>query len=278
MLPYGITKSNQQGSFLYSMSNFTSIIKKLIEAIKPTSFCEIGVDTKVMTQTLIDMAKINHFKIYGIDPTVTEKPLYDNYILINKSSFTGLDEINDCDAYFIDGDHNYYTVSFELNKINSIPASEKYFPLIFIHDTAWPNDRRDAYYLPTCIPSKFLHDYDDKFGVTLEHEDLTPTGIASGNNNFAWRNIRGGDQNGVLTAVEDFKNKNPQWNYILIPGIFGLSILYKNTCPERFIELIAQLNNAVEWMYELISTLEYNRLQLFCEKNQLASQQKQKRR
>ena len=56
------------------------------------------------------------------------------------------------DAYIIDGDHNYYTVSEELRLIDAPRRSR--LPLLLCHDVCWPHARRDAYYTPEAIPDE----------------------------------------------------------------------------------------------------------------------------
>src|SRR6202011_3770653 len=109
-----------------------------------------------------------------------------------------------CDAYFLDGDHNYYTVRGELDAIaRGAEKNGERAPLIFVHDVGWPWGRRDMYYAPESIPAEHRHPYSHELGVTLLDDELVDGGMRDpGRYAIACRS--GGPRNGVLTAVEDF--------------------------------------------------------------------------
>ena len=141
---YGVHPPYQQGVFVHSMANFSSIFEKLLAGLSPRAYCEIGVEGQIMTQNIIAMARPDGAKIYGIDPTIESRPDYANYVLIREPSHVGLAEIPACDVYFVDGDHNYFTVKGELDRIKRIPASRLNFPINFLHNVGWATDRRDG--------------------------------------------------------------------------------------------------------------------------------------
>jgi len=262
---FGIHAPHQPGSFVHSMANFTSIFKRFLSGLSPRSYCEIGVEGQIMTENIIAFARPEGRVIYGVDPTVETRPAYENYILIQKPSLEGLRDVPSCDVYFVDGDHNYYTVKRELDLIKEIPASDPMFPLLFLHDVGWPQDRRDSYYLPSHVPDDRRHKSDSGLGVDPALSGLSEFGLATGNPGYVFANDRGGAENGVLTAVEDFVRENPAWDYLTIPGVFGLAIVHKLGGSEDLDRKIAELGAAVSWLGEEISILEYNRLQLLCE-------------
>ncbi|MCW2276465.1 hypothetical protein GJ654_19885 [Rhodoblastus acidophilus] len=262
---FGIHAPYQPGSFVHSMANFASIFKRILSGLSPRSYCEIGVEGQIMTENIIALARPNGCPIYGIDPTLETHPAYENYILIRKPSLEGLHDIPACDVYFVDGDHNYYTVKQELERIKEIPASAPMFPLLFLHDVGWPQDRRDGYYLPSHVPQERRHKANSGLGVDPTLRELSEFGLAADDPGYIFANDRGGPENGVLTAVEDFVRENPDWRYVTIPGVFGLGIVHKTAGSEDLTRRIDELGAAVSWLGELLSILEYNRLQLHCE-------------
>ncbi|WP_374844866.1 hypothetical protein, partial [Paenochrobactrum glaciei] len=262
---FGINAPHQSGPFLHSMANFSSIFERVLAGLCPQAYCEIGVEGQILSRKIIEMARIHSSKVYGIDPTIDNKQDYENYIFIQKPSHKGLSDVTLCDVYFVDGDHNYYTVKGELDLIKKIPSSSSDFPLIFLHDVGWPQDRRDSYYLPSYVPEESRQASISGLGVDPEISGLTKFGLASGDPNYVFADARGGVKNGVLTAVEDFIIENPEWSYLNIPGIFGLCILYKQDICEDILNRISDLSSAVTWLGEIISILEYNRLKNLCE-------------
>lgn len=262
---FGIHAPYQGGAFVHSMANFASIFKKILSGLSPRSYCEIGVEGQIMTEIIVALARPDGCMIYGIDPTVKTHPGYENYISIQKPSLEGLRDVSSCDVYFVDGDHNYYTVKRELELIKEVPASDSMFPLLFLHDVGWPQDRRDSYYQPSHVPDDHRHKSDSGLGVDPALQGLSEFGLAAGNSGYVFANDRGGAENGVLTAVEDFVRENPAWGYQTIPGVFGLAIVHKHGGNEELDRKIAELGTAVSWLGEEISILEYNRLQLLCE-------------
>lgn len=95
--------------------------------------------------------------------------LHQNWTCIKMRSldYLGSSGFNGVDAYLIDGDHNYYTVSNELRLIH-----EKGCPnhLLLLNDVVGEVARRDQYYDPTFIPHEYI--LSDKQGVLTAIEDF----------------------------------------------------------------------------------------------------------
>ncbi|MEO5706420.1 MAG: hypothetical protein ABIT10_08945 [Alteraurantiacibacter sp.] len=70
----------------------------------------------------------------------------------------------------MDGDHNYYTVSAELQAIDALCAAHGKPFLAFLHDIIWPRARRDMYYAPERIPSAHRHAYSYEAGVHVDDD------------------------------------------------------------------------------------------------------------
>jgi hypothetical protein len=164
-------------------------------------------------------------------------------------------------AWFVDGDHNWYSVYHELHAI-SAQCKEQAQPLLaFIHDVGWPSARRDSYYNPASIPTEFLHPHSYEGGALPGHPGLHRERGFRGAGAFAMALQEGGPFNGVLTAVEDFVSDSVQeqqalaWAYI--PGVFGLGVLFETSAPWAG-EVARQLAPLHE--HPLLQTLENNRL------------------
>jgi len=73
-----------------------------------------------------------------------------NFELINGRSPAALRELAPADAYVVDGDHNHWTVSRELEAIFDGAGGT---PIAILHDVGWPCARRDQYYAPDALPT-----------------------------------------------------------------------------------------------------------------------------
>jgi hypothetical protein len=163
-----------------------------------------------------------------------------------------LKEIPKADLYFVDGDHNYWTVK---NELMDIFNENK--PLVILHDVGFPCDRRDLYYNPDDIPEKFLSDYSYDKGVDIDN-NLVDHGGFNGAGNFAFSLEANKNNIGVLTAVEDFLKTRPDLCYVEIPLIFGLGFIgEKNLINEKIFPIVEPYT--INLMYEL----EKNRMSLY---------------
>jgi hypothetical protein len=106
------------------------------------------------------------------------------------------------DLALIDGDHNWYTVSHELQLLEAAAVrADLPGPVFVLHDVGWPYGRRDGYYAADGIPDEFRQPSDRK-GMARGEPGLLPTG---GLNTHMWNAVsEGGPRNGVRTALEDF--------------------------------------------------------------------------
>jgi hypothetical protein len=126
------------------------------------------------------------------------------------------------ETWFVDGDHNWYTVFNELKLIDALAQKNQIPALIYLHDISWPCGRRDMYYNPSQIPPEFVQPHSAELGITLETM-ATQTGALKGPH---WALKEGGPKNGVLTAVEDFiSTTKTEYHWFNIPAILGLGVL-----------------------------------------------------
>lgn len=207
---------------------FESVIRPQILEKGYHRICEIGAASggntdKLLTIKGIEISIIDAF----FDCNLQEKYMRNERIKIHKGlSLQILPKLNESfDCILIDADHNWYTVFNELSCIeqHSILRKEG---TIFLHDISWPYGRRDMYYDPTVIPSKYIHPY-ERSGIVKGQIELTHN--ESGTNaNFMNAIYEGGPRNGVLTVIEDFlKIQGNRYVFLRIEEEHGLGILVK---------------------------------------------------
>lgn len=248
---------------IHSMAEFASITLKILEAVNAKRIIEIGTEHGGNTKILYDWVKNKNGDLVCIDPCTSNEfdkwynTISDTVKHVKKPSHDAIHEVGAGSAWFIDGDHNWYTVFNELKLIHEVHEKSGEPLLIFMHDVSWPWARRDLYYNPDMIPEEFRHDFSYKAGVTLGNPNLIEGGFR-GEGQFGAAKHEGGQRNGVLTAVEDFlKEHATDYDYIHVPAVFGLGILFSSNHPQA--EQIKQIAGRFH-QNELLATLEVNRL------------------
>jgi predicted O-methyltransferase YrrM len=170
-------------------------IKSFLSKIENPTVLEIGLDVGMTTIPLISFLSRFHkkFEFYGIDVLVREqlKIILSNIDrnkeqkikLLEENSLKILPAIVEANMKFdlilIDGDHNYYTVSQELNYLNSISKDNS---LIIIDDYYGRWSERDMWY---CEREEYKNIDSAKKIVT--------------------------EKQGVKTAVDEFVSRENEW-------------------------------------------------------------------
>jgi hypothetical protein len=149
--------------------------------------------------------------------------------LVRAGSLEALESVPVPDAFVIDGDHNYYTVSRELRLIaERVDDSNSDFPLLLFHDVCWPHGHRDDYFDPAAIPAEHRQPY-------VQGGRLYPgvSGIREeGGIPFRFPAEReGGPGNGIRTAVEDFVGEREQLRFAVVPAFFGFGAVWHRDAP-----------------------------------------------
>lgn len=209
-------------------SFWESTIKPILTGLEIKKIVEIGAFKGTHTQKLLEHCKEIEGTLLVIDP----EPLFDenawreqygSYLHVIKDfSLHALPSLTGYEAVLIDGDHNWYTVYHELKLIERV-GTKGDFPIVFLHDIEWPYGRRDMYYYPETIPEEFRKPYARK-GIIKGQSELAETGgLNSGLCNALFE---GGEQNGVLTAIEDFLSQTRiPIRFYRVSGNHGLGIL-----------------------------------------------------
>jgi hypothetical protein len=246
---------------LHSLAEFSWLIMPALDARGATSILEIGSESGRFSVELCRWAARNRASITTLDPVATslhrELAAEFGLRLIEGRSPDDLPD-EAFDAYIIDGDHNYWVVSREL----AHAFRERQEPLAILHDVGWPCARRDMYYAPEAIPAQARHPFSYAHGVSPHDTGMVASGWR-GNGLFAFAKQEGGARNGVRTAVEDFLNEHPELEFLSLPCIFGLGVVFPRNAPwaERVRALLLPLHE-----HPLLARLEANRIELLLDK------------
>lgn len=252
-----------------------SIIRPLLQEVHPQTIVEVGIADGKHTKFLLEYVKEHGGMLHAVDP----RPTFDaaswqnreaqSFVFHEKRSIDALSQIENPDIVLLDGDHNYYTVTHELQ----ILSGQAKFPLICIHDIDWPYGRRDLYYDPQSIPEQDRHPY-RKAGMVPGQQHLAEEGGL--NPMLENATIEGGPRNGCRTAIEDFLKTRTDMRFIDIPGFHGLGILvdlHRLTTSGFLGRLISRLQLDEE-LREHFGAVEKNRIALLYEKGELLKQNK----
>lgn len=224
--------ANDPGRWGHSLGNLAEIMIPCLDAAAPQSVVEVGAYAGDVTRLLVEWSEQSGARIWSIDPDPQEALLrlaeeHSQVELVRRTSREALPELPSPDAFIIDGDHNYYTVSEELRLIDERAGSRGMLPLLICHDVCWPHGRRDSYYSPELIPEAGRQ-------PTVEGGYVFPgvSGLHEGGLIYRWPATReGGPRNGVLTAIEDFVEQRDDLRLAVVPAFFGLAVIWSREAP-----------------------------------------------
>ncbi len=249
--------ASDPGQWGASLVNNGEVMIACLDAAGARSVVEVGAYAGDLTRFLLDWAEASRAVVWAIDPAPQDELLgleeeRPELRLIRATSHEALRDMPPADAYLIDGDHNYYTVSEELRLISEISAGNP-LPLLMFHDVGWPHARRDDYFAPELIPQ-------ERRQPTIEGGGLFP-GISApraGGLPYKWPAAEeGGPRNGVLTAIEDFIGQRPGLRLAVVPSFFGLGVVWHQDAPyaKRLAEILGPLDRN-----PILERLEANRV------------------
>ncbi|MEP1422150.1 MAG: class I SAM-dependent methyltransferase [Erythrobacter sp.] len=221
---------------IHSMSEFSSLILPCLDHAKTKNIAEIGSEFGGMSKLLTQHAGKAGGTLTCIDPEPADgfadwARAQGNVKHIGLPSLDALQVgVEPVDAWFVDGDHNYYTVYHELTAIDRVQRDAGKPLLAFMHDVSWPCARRDFYYAPDRVPPGWRHPHSYDHGVRLGEDGVFAGRGLRGMGSFAVALQAGGERNGVLTAVEDFlkeadTEERPLF-YVHVPAVLGLGIIF----------------------------------------------------
>lgn len=247
---------------LVNMSNFFPLIQGLIDAVSPSSICEIGCDQGMTTQVLKQYCRSHGCEFHAVDPSFEKTEKIDDFFYIHKClSYEYLENNLSSEVYFLDGDHNYHTVGKELRLIHDQkPAGEPC--IVFLHDVGWPWGRIDMYYDKNNIPENKQKETEENSLVSLFKDADSSLGVGLPMDGLSVA-LNDYEKAGVVTAIEDFLAKFPQWDYISIPSVFGLGVMvFRGSETDELTLKFNETRKLFTDFKEFLSILEFNRISL----------------
>jgi hypothetical protein len=255
---FPLPPSAQVADNLVSMANFLPLVGELVRALKPQVVAEIGAYRGITTQALLKMAEELDYQLHVVDPALPRESDDPRLTRFKMLSSEYLAESRGATVLFLDGDHNYFTVKTELDLIHA--SSEDQPLLVLLHDVSWPWGRRDMYYLPETIPQDSKKESVQYSHLSVTSASLTGKGIPM---NFHVATDEGGEENGVLGGIEAFIAEHDGYEYVQLPSLFGLGVLWT---PGRMSEaqrsVFSATRDRLNWLAPYAATLELNRLML----------------
>lgn len=247
---------------LVNMSNFFPLIRDLVDAVAPSSICEIGSDQGMTTRLLREYCKKNNCELHSVDPSFEKTEPVDDLTYLHKClSVEYLENEPPSEVYFLDGDHNYYTADKELRLIrDQKPAGQPC--VVFVHDVGWPWGRVDMYYDKANIPEEMRKASEENALVSLFHGADPTHGQGLPMNGLSVA-LNDEEKAGIATAVQDFLAESSGWEYISIPSIFGLGVLvFPESENSEVARTFNEIRNHFERFEAFLSILEFNRIAL----------------
>lgn len=245
-----------------SISDYGEVLYGCLAGAGVGSILEIGAFQGRLTEALLDWAGKNGAGVIAVEPVPTAElrqvqASHPELTVVEEVSLDAIPVAPPFDAVIVDGDHNWFTVTRELEAIAARSQADGVeFPLVLLHDIGWPHARRDTYYAPERIP--------DEFRQPIAHEvwlDPAESGLAESGLFYECAAVReGGPRNGTLTAIEDFLGTpaGEGLTFAVIPAFFGLGVIWPSSAPwsGEIASLLAPYDRN-----PLLARLEANRVQ-----------------
>jgi hypothetical protein len=249
--------TSDPGQWGASLINDAEIMLACLEAAGARSVVEVGAYAGDLTRVLHRWAQAQGATVSAVDPSPQEELValaqeHPEITLVRATSHHALRELPRHDAFVIDGDHNYFTVSEELRLIAESYGGSP-LPLLLFHDVAWPHARRDDYFAPELVPEEHRQPTKEGGGLFPGIKATVPGGLP-----YRYpAATEGGPRNGVLTAVEDFVAGRDGLVLAVIPAFFGLGVVWHREAPYA-----AALQALLEPLdrHPVIARLEANRV------------------
>lgn len=222
------------------------MIAPLVEVVEPAHVVEIGAlrgDTTARLAASLPRDAVLHVidPAPQFDPARIEGVQPGRLVFHRDISLNVLPELEPVDLAFVDGDHNWYTVSNELRLLHERSTAARVCPpVLVLHDVCWPYGRRDGYYAPERIPAAFRHSCARR-GLARGCCGLLDRGGVNAN---IWNaEHEGGVRNGVRTALDDFLAGAPSYRHVVLEVYAGLAIAADAARLARFPRLARYMSD-----------------------------------
>ncbi|WP_052710988.1 class I SAM-dependent methyltransferase [Pseudofrankia sp. DC12] len=251
---------------LRSVVDLREVWVPLLAAAGARSVALLGTEHGQTTALLVELLRAGGGgRLLVVDPEPGRVPAAGRGLdieVVREYGAAGLDGHTPTDAYLIDGDANFATVTRTLAAVADAvhEFGRASFPLILLHDVGWPTGWRDRYTSPDRLTAADRQPFTWDGGVTLDRDDAVPGRGLRGDGAYAWALAEGGPRNGVRSAVEQFVAGHPELRFFTVAPIFGLGIIVDRRAPyaARIADLLAP------WVSNpLLARLERNRLDLY---------------
>jgi hypothetical protein len=225
MIKPAFAGSRRLGAAGTSLANVKELILPLLDAAQARTVVEVGAFRGELTAELLDWGAVTGAHVAAVDPDPPAEleelaVAHPELELIREMSQEALARIAIPEAVIIDGDHNYYTVSRELQLIHERTDSAD-GPIVMFHDVGWPLGRRDTYHAPELIPEEYRQPLPHDIGLSPEPDFTDDRPFAH------TAEQEGGPRNGGLTAIEDFMAGHPGLRLALVSAFFGFGVLWR---------------------------------------------------
>jgi hypothetical protein len=248
---------NDPARWGHSLANLAEILLECLDAIAAEAVAEIGAYAGDLTRVLLDWATRAGAHVVAIEPSPHRRLIelserHPELELIQATSHEALRHLRLPDAVIIDGDHNYYTVSEELRRIDE-KAPGREIPLLLFHDVGWPHGRRDAYWKLERIPEEHRQPALERLYIFPGEPGVVDEGMPM----YSSAKREGGVRNGVLTAIEDFIDGRGDLRLATLPPFFGFGVVWHRDA--RWAQSLAEL--VAPWdRNPVLERLEANRV------------------
>jgi len=249
---------------LHSLREYRAILLRCFEAVDARSFVEIGSESGAVTQELVELVVARHGSLTTLEPFPTPEVVELDraepaFRLVIGHSPGALADVDAADAWVVDGDHNHWTVTRELEAILDKADAADRPPLVIFHDVGWPWARRDLYYDPSTLPPEGVQPHTWAKGVHPGEDGVVGSGFR-GEGGFAAALSEGGPRNGVLTGIEDVLASRDGVELIKLAPIYGVGFVFPGDAPwaAALREVLAPYADL-----DLLERLEENRLALY---------------
>jgi Methyltransferase domain len=215
-----------------SMVHHARLLLAVLDAVGAQSVIEVGAYAGDLTRVIAAWAETSGASVTAVDPAPQEQLVqlaadHEGLELVRKTSLEAIPQLPVPDVYIIDGDHNYYTVSRELELIAET-SRDTALPLLLFHDVCWPHGRRDDYFDPEQIPADYRHPIAGPgAGIFPGDSGTRPDGLPYPKSAAT----EAGPRNGVLTAVEDFVSGREGVRLVIVPAFFGFGAAWQTDAP-----------------------------------------------